>query len=59
MRFYVVKEGDREVLIEANTGSQAQLAYAKARTTVAVAKPADVLRVMQAGGQVVTAGKDE
>lgn len=53
MRFYVVKSLQGEQLVEANTPNQA-IARAAAEVMQAYpAKPADVMRVMEAGGRIL------
>lgn len=52
MRIYVVKYGDSERLVEANTPSQAVMHVASAMVSAKAAKAADVARVMAAGGKV-------
>lgn len=56
MRIYVVKYGDSERLVEANTPSQAVMHVASAMVS---AKAVDVARVMAAGGKVETTASPE
>jgi hypothetical protein len=58
MRIYVVKYGDSERLVEANTPSQAVMHVAAAMVSAKAAKAADVARIMEAGGKVEAIGSE-
>lgn len=59
MRIYVINFNGVEHLVEANTPSQAVMHVASGVIVSRPAKPADVARIMAAGGQVQSIGKKQ
>lgn len=54
MRIYLVTTAEGDRLVNANTPAQAVMFVARKTITAQPAKPADVVRVMTAGGKLET-----